>query len=91
MAGVLPSSFWNPRTVEQTELVDIVDGSTQHISIAAGGTEPLEIGGRRVEARHYQMRGDIDRDLWYGLDGQLLKIEFEAEDGSRITQLRKSL
>jgi hypothetical protein len=90
-AGLMPSSFWNPATVEQSEFIDPEDGQTRRVIVAPHGFELLKVAGRDVKARHYRMSGDIDRDLWYGLDGQLLKIEFEAEDGSRIILLRNSL
>jgi hypothetical protein len=90
-AGVLPSSFWNPATIGHAAFVDSLTGEIFEATVKPSGTETLEIGGHRIEAHRYALRGGLDRDLWYSPDGQLLKIEFEAEDGSRITVLRKSL
>ncbi len=90
-AGVLPSSLWNPATITQSELIDILNGKRRMVSVEAQGTDTLEIGGRPVPARHYVMRGGLERELWYGLDGQLLKIGLSAEDGSQVTIVRRSL
>ncbi|MBX6321706.1 MAG: hypothetical protein IRY94_07760 [Rhodospirillaceae bacterium] len=90
-AGMLPASLWNPETVNQTELLDILNGKRRVVSILPQGTDTVEIAGRAVPARHYVMRGDLDRDLWYGLDGQLLRIGMSAQDGSQVIFVRQSL
>lgn len=84
-AGTLPASFWNPATVEQAELVDVLNGKTRDVRVRQAGRQTLTIGGQPIEARHYVMEGDLQRELWYGPDGQLLKVALEAEDGSLIT------
>ena len=38
-----------------------------------------------MTARHYTMAGDLERELWYGADGQLLQVIFPGPDGSQIT------
>jgi hypothetical protein len=86
----MPTSLWNPATVEQAELVDILNGKTRNVTVRPSGVETLQVGGQAVEARRYEMRGEIERDIWYGPDGQLLKFTFAAKDGSRVSVVRKS-
>jgi hypothetical protein len=90
-AGVMPTSLWNPDTVAQTELVDVLNGKTRNVIVTQRGAETLQIGGRPIQAQHYAIRGDIERDIWYAPDGQLLKVTFAAKDGSQVVVLRKSL
>jgi hypothetical protein len=33
--------------------------------------------GQEMAAERYRIAGDVDRDLWYGSDGKLLKTAFE--------------
>jgi hypothetical protein len=35
-------------------------------------------------AQHYSINGDFKRELWYGMDGRLLKYSFPAKDGSTV-------
>jgi hypothetical protein len=90
-AGMLPTSWWNPATVDQTRLLDNLNGKTRAVTVAPRGSETVQIAGRAVPAKHYEMRGEVERELWYGLDGQLLMLRFPAEDGSLVTVIRKSL
>jgi hypothetical protein len=89
--GLLPTSLWNPDTVRQSELVDVLNGKRRQVTITARGAETLQVAGQRVEAQRYLMTGELERELWYGPDGQLLKVELPGDDGSEVTLLRKSL
>jgi hypothetical protein len=37
-----------------------------------------------VEAHHYRIVGELDRELWYDADGVLVAGQREAPDGSII-------
>ena len=43
------------------------------------GDEKLRIENRETPATHYEMSGDVERDLWYGTDGYLLKTSFKRK------------
>ena len=90
-AGTFPASLWNPATVEKIELVDVLNGKTRDVRTRSLGTETLRIGGQDVQAYHYVMQGDLERELWYGADGQLLQVVFEGPDGSAISIVKTSL
>ncbi len=49
------------------------------------GRERVPVGGRPVEAKHYALRGQIRRDLWYDADCNLVRVAWRARDGSEIT------
>jgi hypothetical protein len=40
--------------------------------------------GRSVEARHYQLSGELERELWYDAAGVLVQVRFKGKDGSDI-------
>jgi hypothetical protein len=89
--GVMPSSFWSPASLQKTTIIESLTGESFDVIVKPAGIERVQIGGRAVEARRFVVRGGLNRDLWYAPDGQLLKIEFDADDGSRIAVVRKSL
>lgn len=85
-ADTLPTSYWNPRTVEQMQLLDSQYGKLLAVQAQLLGEERLE-GGEA--ARRYRLSGDIDLDLWYSATGEWLKIAFEAR-GAAISYARRS-
>lgn len=71
----LPTSYWNVRTVEQTQLLDTQQGGLLDVRPLLVGEERLDGG---VAARRYRLAGDLNLDLWYSDAGEWLKIAFQA-------------
>ena len=86
---LLPGSLWSADTVQATRLVNTIDGKTMRIQVTDLGPEKIEAGGRGVEARHYRIAGDLDRDVWYDAEGYLARLTLVADDGSTVTYVRK--
>ena len=84
-ADTLPTSYWNPRTVEQTQLLDSQHGKLLAVQSRLLGEERLE-GGE--PARRYRISGDLDLDLWYSATGEWLKTAFEAR-GVAVSYARR--
>lgn len=82
-AELMPTSYWNPRTIEQSRLLDTQRGGILEVAVQAAGKERLEVPQGPTDARLYRMAGDLNLDLWYGPRGELLKMAFEAR-GSAI-------
>ncbi len=82
--GTMISGYWSERTVEQTLLIDSSDGVVRRVSVGEATRETLRAGDRDIPARRYRMTGDLNRDLWYGEDGRLIKTREIARDGSVI-------
>ncbi len=87
-ADVMPSSYWNPKTVEKTRLLDTQHGRLIQVEIAPAGLERVGLAGRAVEARRYSMTGDLTLDLWYTAQGEWAKTSFEAR-GAEVTYARQ--
>jgi len=49
----------------------------------------LGASGRKIEAEHVKLTGELDRDLWYGHGGELVKIQYETKDGETFEYLRR--
>ncbi len=79
-----PASLWNDAILEQTMLLNTVDGRSMATSVVNLGPETVRTGGKEVPAHHYRLSGGLERDLWYDASGMLVKVAFTADDGSHI-------
>lgn len=82
--GIIPASLWNPSFLESNVLLNSLDGTKLNINVALKGDEVVTAGGKSVNAKHYVMTGDFERELWYDDNWALVKIAFKGEDGSDI-------
>lgn len=82
---ILPTSYWDARTVQQTRLLDSQHGRLLNVQPAFVGADLLSGG---VPARRYRLTGDLDLDLWYSGAGEWLKIAFQAR-GAEVTYARR--
>jgi hypothetical protein len=83
---LLPTSYWNPKTISASELINTQDGSLAKVKVTDLGPETISAAGSKVEARRYRISGDIDVDLWYDRNGMWVKTSFKApSDGSVIS------
>jgi len=81
---IIPSSLWNHDTVFSESLFDTIDARVKLVRARRLGAERVVAGGRRVEAEHFGLRGEIPRELWYDRDCRLVRAGFIARDGSRV-------
>jgi Family of unknown function (DUF6134) len=82
-------AFWNRDTVtaEPGRFVSVVEDDTLEVAFSYLGRETLTIAGRQLEADHYRMVGDEERDIWYDPDGQVARVTF-PRGGAEIEYLR---
>lgn len=85
--GMIPATFWHPDSMKQTRLLDQVKARNRQITVKDLGTDTISIQGKQIEARHYSVNGQIKREIWYGPEGRLEKLEFEGKDGSNIVMI----
>ena len=86
---IIPSSLWHRDTPASEALFDTVDGMVKVVRPRLVGRERVPVGGKPVggkpvEAKHYALRGRIERDLWYDADCNLVRVAWRARDGSEI-------
>jgi len=89
--GILPASLWNPRLVQtpQATLLNTLDGSRMAVQVTAVGEDMVAGPSGPAPAKHYSMRGQLDRDLWYDAAGTLVKMQLKGSDGSEIQYVLK--
>jgi hypothetical protein len=82
-AGIIPTSYWNPSTVEQTQLLDTQKGRLLDVNVTPEGKEQIVVEGQSLTTQRYRMSGDLRLELWYGPEGQWSRIAFDAK-GSQV-------
>jgi hypothetical protein len=76
-ADALPLTLWSKAILDHPNLYSIIDAQPYRVTVKDLGSAPVAHAGQDIPAERFRMSGDIDRDLWYGSDGLLVKVAFE--------------
>ena len=82
--SIAPSSLWHRDLVDNAILLGVEDGDRLEVVVRWAGPETVSVAGRPVRATRYIVSGDVERELWYGADGMLVRLRLIARDGSEI-------
>lgn len=82
-ADTASTSYWNEATIERGEWLDTQNGKLVRSKVTVGAPEPVMVRGEQVEAKPYQLDGDITCTLWYR-EERWVQLRFIASDGSVI-------
>ncbi len=77
--GAWPLTLWREDVTTKTSLYSVINAEPYAVTTRKTGTETLAINNREIPATHYVMTGDVQRDLWYGEDGRLLRTSFKRK------------
>lgn len=77
VADWFPTTYWDRRTVLQNRLLATRNGAVLEVETKAIGVKRVEVKGREVRAEKFEMRGDLDLDLWYDEAGRWVKLGFD--------------
>jgi hypothetical protein len=72
-SDTMPGSWWNFALVGRKELLDVLTGKIQQVTIKKVGIDKIKVAGQDVTADHYQVSGGLERNLWFKSDGSLVK------------------
>src|SRR3546814_7139841 len=86
---VAVDSLWSKDRLTAGKLFSAVSDEVYRVRSDLMGTETIEAKGGPVEAEHYKLSGELDRDLWYSPEGELLKMKYESEDGETFEFVRR--
>lgn len=81
-AETLPTSYWNPATVDQRKLLDTQRGGLLAVSAEPRGVDAIAVDRKSLAAQRYKLQGDLDAELWYAPEGDWMKIAFEVRGSS---------
>lgn len=76
---ILPTTYWDPATVRVNQLLDTQDGRIFKVNSTLVGAEDIIARGRKIAANKYEMRGDLNIDLWYTDRGDWVKLAFDLD------------
>ena len=82
---IVPSSLWHRDTPASRALFDTADARVKIVRGRLLGTDEVAVYGKPVSANHYALSGQIQRDLWYDSECNLVRAAFLGRDGSGIT------
>ena len=75
---IVPTSYWNPATVDQNVLLNSVNGKLLNVAINKTASESVKTWTGPVAADKHEMRGDLDLDLWYDAGKHIVRLAFES-------------
>lgn len=81
--ALVPTSYWFPGTIAQSQIIDSQNGRIFPCAIRKMGRETIEAGGKAIEATRYTLTEQLTMNLWYDDAGAWVKTSFES-DGSLI-------
>jgi hypothetical protein len=80
--------FWDKDVVNHRSFFSVVEDKTAEVTFERVGWETVQLtSGGEVEAEHYRMLGDIERDVWFDRAGHVAKVTFDRH-GSTIEYVR---
>jgi hypothetical protein len=80
-------TLWNKDVLDHHRFVSVVEDEILKASFHYLGKETITLAGQPLEAEHYRMVGDEERDVWYDPAGHVAKVSFERQ-GSLIEYVR---
>lgn len=72
-ADTMTGSWWNEKLTGRKELLDVLTGKIESVTIKKVGSEKVKVAGADVAADHYEVTGGLQRNLWYKADGTLVR------------------
>ncbi|KJE34105.1 hypothetical protein UF64_16960 [Thalassospira sp. HJ] len=77
--GAWPLTLWHEDVTGKADLFSVINAEPYTVNTQRVGEETVMVESRETPAVHYEMSGDVERDLWYGTDGKLLKTSFKRK------------
>jgi len=75
-------AFWNPKALEQANLLNAQDGELLEVEISNPVFEELEVLGESRPSYRYRLAaGALNLDLWYSTNNEWLALESEVRAG----------
>ena len=81
--NIIFASLWSKDFVDQTILLHPDSGVQLSVKVKDFGQEEIDFHGDKIKAEHYEISGDLDRDVWFEGD-KLVRIKFYGSDHSTI-------
>ena len=78
-------AYWDLSALQADRLLNSQTGEYQQVELRPMGPDQIRINGRVVDAMRYALIGqDLSLQLWYGSDGDWLKLSSIVESGREL-------
>ncbi|HEX9185170.1 MAG TPA: DUF6134 family protein [Burkholderiales bacterium] len=85
---VMSFAYWNPRMLQQTQLLNAQTGELTDVRVEPLGEETLTVRGVPLRARRYALTAERLRiDLWYTAQAEWVQLESRVAGGRRLRYL----
>ena len=79
---VMTFAYWNPRILQQKQLLNPQTGDYLASNISSLGQETILVKGQNIKAEHYKINtSKFKIDIWYGQNDEWLALQSLTEDG----------
>jgi hypothetical protein len=86
----MATTMWHVDSLKASAIIETPVTQRRSIIVADQGMERLDLPEGMVEVRHFVIKGEIEREAWFGPHGNLVAAEQIGSDGSLIRQILKS-
>jgi hypothetical protein len=74
--SILPTTYWNDKLVSSSQLLDTQKGRLMEVAVETGDWQTIQTETGSVEARRFDISGDLNVSVWYDRDGRWTKMNF---------------
>lgn|GEM_PF-7084102 len=76
--GIFPTNPWTKKILNAERIVAPTDGELYEVSTRLEDEEELDLGTQTVEARRYEVTGDVDLRVWFDMNDKLVKFTYPS-------------
>ncbi|MFB6355117.1 MAG: DUF6134 family protein [bacterium] len=89
-SGIIPTSYWNRKLVQQNQLLDTQHGGLLNVQITPGPKQTVQVGGDTVQAKKYTVEGELNLKIWYDKNDRWCKTTFQKSGSTFVYRLQNS-
>ncbi|HVM82704.1 MAG TPA: DUF6134 family protein [Candidatus Binatia bacterium] len=82
----MASTMWQAATIGTRTIIEASQARLRKITVRDRGTDTLNLPEGPVTVHHYAVKGEIERDVWFDGNGNLVSAQQTGRDGSLIIQ-----
>jgi hypothetical protein len=80
------SAMWHVSSIGKDEIIEASQARLRQVTVTDLGLENLDLPEGRIKARHFAVKGEIEREVWYDAAGNLVAAQQMGSDGSLIRE-----
>jgi hypothetical protein len=86
----MASTMWHVASMTGSDMIEASQVRLRSVIVEEKGTKTLDLPEGPVATRHFVVKGDLDREVWFSPHGNLVEAQQVGSDGSLIRQILMS-